>query len=75
MGGDEWSGAQDQRNTPLAWEQSRPGTATEGLRPFRQQARRAAVEYAAVIAGLGIDTAEAVRIVQAALTQRVAEAS
>jgi len=41
----------------------------------RERARRAAAEYAAVIAGLGIDTTEAVRIVQAALTQRVPEVS
>ncbi|MFK3983830.1 GntR family transcriptional regulator [Micromonospora sp. NPDC050397] len=40
----------------------------------RERARRAAAEYAAVIAGLGIDTTEAVRIVQAALTQGVPEA-
>lgn len=33
----------------------------------RERARRAAAEYAAVIAGVGIDTDEAVRIVQAAL--------
>jgi len=41
----------------------------------RERARRAAAEYAAVIAGLGIDTTEAVRIVQAALTQGVPEVS
>jgi DNA-binding transcriptional regulator YhcF (GntR family) len=41
----------------------------------RERARRAAAEYAAVIAGLGIDPAEAVRIVQAALTRGVPEAS
>jgi DNA-binding transcriptional regulator YhcF (GntR family) len=40
----------------------------------RERARRAAAEYAAVIAGLGIDTTEAVRIVQAALTRGVPEA-
>ncbi|MFE2867111.1 MULTISPECIES: GntR family transcriptional regulator [unclassified Embleya] len=34
----------------------------------REQARRAAAEYAAVIAGAGIDTDEAIRIVRAALT-------
>lgn len=34
----------------------------------REQARHAAAEYAAVIAGLGIDTSEAIRIVQAALS-------
>jgi DNA-binding transcriptional regulator YhcF (GntR family) len=39
----------------------------------RERAHRAAAEYAAVIAGLGIDTAEAVRIVQAALTRGVPE--
>ncbi|MFI2298602.1 GntR family transcriptional regulator [Actinacidiphila glaucinigra] len=33
----------------------------------RERAYRAAAEYAAVIAGVGIDTPEAVRIVQAAL--------
>ncbi|MFB7287260.1 GntR family transcriptional regulator [Actinacidiphila glaucinigra] len=33
----------------------------------RERARRAAAEYAAVIASVGIDTPEAVRIVQAAL--------
>jgi len=37
----------------------------------RERARRAADEYAAVIAGLGIDTTEAVRIVQAALARGV----
>jgi DNA-binding transcriptional regulator YhcF (GntR family) len=37
----------------------------------RERAHRAAVEYATVIASLGIDTTEAVRIVQAALTQSV----
>lgn len=31
-------------------------------------ARRAAADYAAVIASVGIDTGEAIRIVQAALT-------
>ncbi|MBG0568046.1 GntR family transcriptional regulator [Actinoplanes aureus] len=41
----------------------------------RERARRAAAEYAAVIASLGIDTTEAVRIVQAALTQGVPEVS
>jgi DNA-binding transcriptional regulator YhcF (GntR family) len=41
----------------------------------RERAGRAAAEYAAVIAGLGIDTTEAVRIVQAALTQGVPELS
>ncbi|MFI6231155.1 GntR family transcriptional regulator [Micromonospora echinospora] len=41
----------------------------------RERARRAAAEYAAVIAGLGIDTTEAVRIVQAALSQGVPEVS
>ena len=41
----------------------------------RERASRAAAEYAAVIAGLGIDTAEAVRIVQAALTRGVPEVS
>ncbi|GIF41739.1 GntR family transcriptional regulator [Actinoplanes xinjiangensis] len=40
----------------------------------RERARRAAAEYADVIAGLGIDTTEAIHIVQAALTQRVPEA-
>ncbi|GGN43782.1 DNA-binding transcriptional regulator YhcF (GntR family) [Actinoplanes campanulatus] len=39
----------------------------------RERARRAAAEYAAVITSLGIDTTEAVRIVQAALTQSVPE--
>ena len=34
----------------------------------REQARRAAADYAAVIARVGIDPAEAIRIVQAALT-------
>jgi DNA-binding transcriptional regulator YhcF (GntR family) len=34
----------------------------------RERARRAAAEYAAVIASVGIDTNEAIRIVQAALT-------
>ena len=41
----------------------------------RERARRAAAEYAAVIAGLGIDPAEAVHIVQAALTRGVPEVS
>ncbi|GGS83429.1 GntR family transcriptional regulator [Nonomuraea spiralis] len=34
----------------------------------RERARRAAADYAAVIASVGIDAAEAIRIVQAALT-------
>lgn len=34
----------------------------------RERARRAAADYAAVIASVGLDTAEAIRIVQAALT-------
>jgi DNA-binding transcriptional regulator YhcF (GntR family) len=38
----------------------------------RERARRAAAEYAAVIASVGIDTGEAIRIVQAALTSGVA---
>ncbi|UUN24992.1 GntR family transcriptional regulator [Streptomyces sp. FIT100] len=38
----------------------------------RERARRAAAEYAAVIAGVGIDTDEAIRIVQAALTNSTA---
>ena len=38
----------------------------------RERARRAAQEYAAVIAGVGIDTDEAIRIVQAALTNGIA---
>ena len=33
----------------------------------RERARRAAADYAAVIASVGIDTSEAIRIVQAAL--------
>ncbi|MEV4276414.1 GntR family transcriptional regulator [Actinoplanes xinjiangensis] len=40
----------------------------------RERARRAAAEYADVIAGLGIDTTEAIHIVRAALTRRVPEA-
>jgi DNA-binding transcriptional regulator YhcF (GntR family) len=36
----------------------------------RERARRAAAAYAAVIAGAGIDTGEAMRIVEAALTSR-----
>ncbi|GAA3792713.1 GntR family transcriptional regulator [Sphaerisporangium flaviroseum] len=35
-----------------------------------ERARRAAADYAAVVASVGIDTAEAIRIVQAALTSR-----
>ena len=38
----------------------------------REQARRAAAEYASVIASVGIDTTEAIRIVQAALTNGIA---
>nr|BFE56844.1 GntR family transcriptional regulator [Dactylosporangium thailandense] len=38
----------------------------------RERASRAAAEYAAVIASVGIDTGEAVRIVTAALTQGIA---
>ncbi|KOX21837.1 GntR family transcriptional regulator [Saccharothrix sp. NRRL B-16348] len=38
----------------------------------REQASRAAADYAAVIAGLGIDVNEAIRIVRAALTRRIA---
>ncbi|MFC3984490.1 GntR family transcriptional regulator [Streptosporangium jomthongense] len=34
----------------------------------RERARRAAAEYAAVIASVGLDAGEAIRIVQAALT-------
>ncbi|GID32487.1 GntR family transcriptional regulator [Paractinoplanes brasiliensis] len=41
----------------------------------RERARRAAAEYAAVIASVGIDTTEAVRIVQAALAKGVPEAA
>jgi DNA-binding transcriptional regulator YhcF (GntR family) len=42
----------------------------------RERARRAAAEYAAVIAGVGIDADEAIRIVQAALTSaRAAQAA
>jgi len=36
--------------------------------PGREQARRAAAEYAAVITRVGIDPSEAIRIVQAALS-------
>ncbi|MEV8636670.1 GntR family transcriptional regulator [Streptosporangium sp. NPDC051023] len=38
----------------------------------RERARRAAADYAAVIASVGIDPAEAIRIVQAALTSGAA---
>lgn len=38
----------------------------------RERASRAAAEYAAVIASVGIDTNEAIRIVQAALTRGIA---
>lgn len=38
----------------------------------RERASRAAADYAAVIAGLGIDTNEAIRIVRAALTKGIA---
>ncbi|WP_049556224.1 GntR family transcriptional regulator [Nonomuraea sp. SBT364] len=38
----------------------------------RERARRAAADYAAVVAGAGIDTGEALRIVQAALTSGTA---
>ncbi|MCF1599389.1 GntR family transcriptional regulator [Streptomyces muensis] len=38
----------------------------------RERARHAAAEYAAVIASVGIDTNEAIRIVQAALTNGTA---
>ncbi|MGV9776932.1 GntR family transcriptional regulator [Streptosporangium sp. NPDC003464] len=38
----------------------------------RERARRAAADYAAVIASVGIDAAEAIRIVQAALTSGAA---
>ncbi|MEW9527413.1 GntR family transcriptional regulator [Microbispora sp. NPDC049125] len=38
----------------------------------RERARRAAADYAAVIASVGIDTTEAIRIVQAALTSGAA---
>ena len=40
----------------------------------RERASRAAADYAAVIASVGIDTNEAIRIVQAALTGRMAAA-
>ncbi|MFF0249052.1 GntR family transcriptional regulator [Streptosporangium sandarakinum] len=36
----------------------------------RQRARKAAADYAAVVASVGIDAGEAIRIVQAALTSR-----
>ncbi|GGM90847.1 GntR family transcriptional regulator [Dactylosporangium sucinum] len=36
----------------------------------RERARRAAAEYAAAVAGLGLDPDEALRIVEAALRQR-----
>ena len=35
----------------------------------RERARHAAAEYAAVIASIGLDTEEAIRIVRAALTK------
>jgi DNA-binding transcriptional regulator YhcF (GntR family) len=38
----------------------------------RERARRAAADYAAVIASIGIDSDEALRIVEAALTSRTA---
>ncbi|MEH1128476.1 GntR family transcriptional regulator [Micromonospora sp. CPCC 206061] len=38
----------------------------------RERARHAAAEYAAVIASVGIDTNEAIRIVQAALAKGIA---
>lgn len=38
----------------------------------RERARRAAADYAAVIASVGIDAGEAIRIVQAALTSSAA---
>jgi DNA-binding transcriptional regulator YhcF (GntR family) len=38
----------------------------------RERARRAAADYAAVVASVGIDTNEAIRIVQAALTSGMA---
>ncbi|MEU8265576.1 GntR family transcriptional regulator [Sphaerisporangium sp. NPDC049002] len=38
----------------------------------RERARRAAADYAAVIASVGIETGEAIRIVQAALTSGAA---
>ncbi|MER5645279.1 GntR family transcriptional regulator [Streptosporangium sp. NPDC002524] len=38
----------------------------------RERARRAAADYAAVIASVGIDAGEAIRIVQAALTSGAA---
>jgi len=39
--------------------------------PGRERAGRAAADYAAVIASVGLDTSEALRIVQAALTKGV----
>jgi DNA-binding transcriptional regulator YhcF (GntR family) len=41
----------------------------------RERARRAAVDYAALIASLGIDPSEAIRIVQAALGATTAPAT
>ena len=38
----------------------------------RERAQRAAAEYAAVVASVGIDTNEAIRIIRAALTNTVA---
>jgi DNA-binding transcriptional regulator YhcF (GntR family) len=40
--------------------------------PGRERARRAAAEYAAVIASVGLDTTEAISIVRAALTNGTA---
>jgi DNA-binding transcriptional regulator YhcF (GntR family) len=40
-----------------------------GAERGRERARRAAADYAAVVAGAGIDTEEAIRIVQAALNR------
>jgi DNA-binding transcriptional regulator YhcF (GntR family) len=40
----------------------------------RERARRAAADYAAVIASVGIDTSEAIRIIEAAMTTRAAAA-
>ncbi|MFE2757044.1 GntR family transcriptional regulator [Actinosynnema sp. NPDC059335] len=43
-----------------------------GREEARERASRAAADYAAVIASLGIDTNEAIRIVRAALTNGIA---
>ena len=50
----------------------RAGSFVSAAEQSRERARRAAADYAAVIVSAGIDTDEAIRIIQAALTSSAA---